>query len=363
MAEKFVIDIFAPADFIRQSLNLPELNKIFGRNLTYASMGRFALYHILSSLKIHDKILLPAYLCPSVLLPLRLLKIQPVFYDIDKNDLNASRESIEFLSKKFKVKTVLVASLYGNPADLAGIEKFCQISGIKLIDDAAQSFGAKLDGRLVGSFGNAGFFSFSPGKATAGHLGAFFWTENPEYVFARTRHCLFHRLVYLDFYFNRLRRGQYRPYQVFGALTGLRKIYSRLIDIRNDDICQFEENILGGIVGGVFSGSFQFRKKYFSAFVERFRDNRYFRIIQPRRGEPVNHKIVLCFSEMEIARKFINYMRANKIYCSAGYSLLTTDWQYLPNCQDISEKIAELPIEDDEKKMEYLFERVESFLK
>ena len=67
-----------------------------------------------------------------------------------------------------------MAGLYGNPVDYPGIEKICKDFGVKLIDDAAQSFGAKLNGRLAGTWGDAGFFSFSPGKSTPGHLGSFF---------------------------------------------------------------------------------------------------------------------------------------------------------------------------------------------
>lgn len=57
-----------------------------------------------------------------------------------------------------------MAGLYGNPVDYPGIEKICKDFGIKLIDDAAQSFGAKLNGRLAGTWGDAGFFPFLPGN-------------------------------------------------------------------------------------------------------------------------------------------------------------------------------------------------------
>jgi len=94
--------------------------------------------------------------------------------------------------------------MYGNPANLIEIEKFCKKKRIKLIDNAAQSFGAKLDGRFVGPFGAAGFISFSPGKPAAGHMGSFFWSSNEKYNFIRTSNVLFHYISYLDFYFNRL---------------------------------------------------------------------------------------------------------------------------------------------------------------
>ena len=90
-----------------------------------------------------------------------------------------------------------MAGLYGNPVDYPGIEKICKDFGVKLIDDAAQSFGAKLNGRLAGTWGDAGFFSFSPGKSTPGHLGSFFWTSK-RYILIRDTGFLYYFPIYIS---------------------------------------------------------------------------------------------------------------------------------------------------------------------
>ena len=361
MAKKFIIDIFKPPDFKLAELNFDYPNAITEKKFIYASKGRYALYHILKSLDIKDKILVPAYVCSSILEPIRKLKISPIFYDLDIEDLNANLDSIIFLSKKYNVKTVLVASMYGNPANLVEIEKFCSQNKIKLIDDAAQSFGAKIGNRFVGTFGDAGFISFSAGKPTAGHMGSFFWTNNTEYNFVRTKHHFFHYLSYLDFYFNRYQIYKYKKFEIFKILSIFKKIFERIFDITNDDISSFEDKILGGALKAVLKEEFGFRKEYFSNFVNEFKDNIFFRVIKSLRGDPHNYKFVILFGEKTTAENFIKHLFKNKIYCLKGYKLLTDDLVYLPNSQKIDGRVIEIPIEDDESKMDYLFEVVEKF--
>ena len=82
----------------------------------------------------------------------------------------------------------------GNPADMETIQAFCVKENIYLIDDAAQAFGSSLNNKMIGSFGNAGLFSFSSGKPTLGHMGCYFWSENQDYHIKRTNHKLYHKI-------------------------------------------------------------------------------------------------------------------------------------------------------------------------
>ena len=59
---------------------------------------------------------------------------------------------------------VVTANLYGIPNQLAGIEALAAERGVFMLDDAAQSLGARLRGRAVGGFGDAGLYSFDKGK-------------------------------------------------------------------------------------------------------------------------------------------------------------------------------------------------------
>jgi len=351
------INIFTPPKFKKQPLDVEYLNKRTNKIWQYSTNGRSSIYHILKDLKI-DKILIPAYICSSVLEPLKKLNIKPIFYDLDIEDLNPSLDSIKKLSIKYDIKVVLVASMYGNPANLVKLEQYCKDNNIFLIDDAAQSFGAKLDDRYIGTFGDAGFFSFSPGKPTAGHMGSFFWSSKTVNI-KRTTHCIFHYFKWLDFYFNRL--NIYRFGNKFRLLTYINIILLKVFNLTNDKICDFEKNILGGILNCNLNNKFDFRQKYINEFINIFSKSKNFRVIKHRRGIPNNHKIVVLFYNQNRANEFIKFMLNSNIYASNGYILLTSDLKELPNCKVIDKCVVELPIESDEDRMKYLFKKVREF--
>ena len=68
-----------------------------------------------------------------------------------------------------KTKAVMVVHLYGCPAQMDKIVALCKKHGLKLIEDCAQSHGACVNGKMTGTFGDVGCFSFYPSK----NLGAF----------------------------------------------------------------------------------------------------------------------------------------------------------------------------------------------
>ena len=348
------IDLFTPPKFKKQFLNINKLNTDTNKKWNYASYGRISLYHILKPLNI-DKILVPIYICSTILEPLKKLNIKPIFYDLEIEDLNASLESIDYLSRKHNVTTVLIASMYGNPANMFEIEKYCKENNIFMIDDAAQSFGSKLNHKDVGTFGNAGFFSFSPGKPTAGHMGSFYWSDiNSEII--RTKNCFAHYVRWLFFYLTRYKVYE-TPSFVKKIVTLLYLFTDKYINLYNDNICEFEKSILGGIL----NEKYEFRQKYHNKFVKKFSSNIYFKVIKSLRGNPNNHKFVICCNTEDIAKKFIAHMNKKNICVLNGYTLLSSNLENLKNAKIIEKKIVEMPIEDCHKRMNYLFTKVEEF--
>lgn len=68
-----------------------------------------------------------------------------------------------------RTKAVLVVHLYGQASDMAPVVELCKKYKLRLVEDCAQSHGACFNGKMTGTFGDIGCFSFYPSK----NLGAF----------------------------------------------------------------------------------------------------------------------------------------------------------------------------------------------
>lgn len=97
----------------------------------------------------------------------------PVLADIDLSTGLLSLESVERCVSQ-QTKAVLLVHLYGQVRGMDNWLNFSQRTGIALLEDCAQSHGAKWQGALAGSFGRWGAYSFYPTKnlGTAGDAGA-----------------------------------------------------------------------------------------------------------------------------------------------------------------------------------------------
>ncbi len=91
-----------------------------------------------------------------------LVPVEPVegTYNLDPARLEAAITP--------RAKAILVVHLYGQTADMDGINAVAQKHGLKVIEDAAQAHGARYKGKMAGNLGDAAGWSFYPGK----NLGA-----------------------------------------------------------------------------------------------------------------------------------------------------------------------------------------------
>jgi dTDP-4-amino-4,6-dideoxygalactose transaminase len=88
---------------------------------------------------------------------------RPVFVDIDPATFNIDVSQVEAAVSE-RTRAVIPVHLYGQPADMAPLVSLCRQRGLRLVEDCAQSFGARYQGRMTGSFGDMGCFSFFPSK-------------------------------------------------------------------------------------------------------------------------------------------------------------------------------------------------------
>jgi dTDP-4-amino-4,6-dideoxygalactose transaminase len=92
---------------------------------------------------------------------------RPVFADVDPRTLNLDPTSaLERIGRQ--TRAVLVVHLFGRAARLDSLAAVCAAKGIALVEDAAQSIGATVDSRPVGTFGIGAALSFFPAKNLGG---------------------------------------------------------------------------------------------------------------------------------------------------------------------------------------------------
>lgn len=358
------IGYFTPPAFTKRQFDLKELNDSFGKKYQYSSKGRWCLYHILKSLNVRGPVLLPVYCCSTVLEPLNRLGLKYYFYDIQEKDCNADFNSIVKQADKHNPDCIIAISMYGNPCCLPEIEDFCKERGILMIDDAAQSIGASVNGRKVGTFGDAGFFSLSPGKPNAGHMGGFFWTSKDYTISYRYRPFL-HKIVYWDFSLNRLHRQENIGKILPKIINRLAQLLLRKVDISFDNFSSFESGIIGGVIYDSFNLFTPSRTLLSRKLNSQLKETDLFYQIIPVNTKScigIAHKYIFVCKSIEIADNLISYMRKSNIICQKGYKMLAEDMDDLTNASHLSGRIVEIPLDPDENSELYILDNLNSFI-
>ena len=104
----------------------------------------------------------------------------PVFADIDPRTHTLDPEAVEAAITP-RTRAIIPVHLYGQMADMDPILAIARRHGLRVIEDACQAHGAEYHGRRAGTLGDAGCFSFYPGKnlGAIGEAGAVV-TDQPE---------------------------------------------------------------------------------------------------------------------------------------------------------------------------------------
>jgi CDP-6-deoxy-D-xylo-4-hexulose-3-dehydrase len=123
-------------------------------------------------LKKGDEVITVAAGFPTTVFPIIQNGCVPVFLDISLENYNIDTNFLEKALTK-KTKAVMIAHTMGNPFDLEKISNFCKKNELYLIEDCCDAFGAKFDGKHVGTYGDLATISFYPAHhITAGEGGA-----------------------------------------------------------------------------------------------------------------------------------------------------------------------------------------------
>ena len=109
------------------------------------------------------KVILSPYTIHDVINMVICAGATPVFADIDRKTCNIDTLQVRDLIDD-DTGAVMVTHLHGLACDIEGVAAVCRTKGIPLVEDTSQSFGAKVHGRRLGTFGDAGIFSFGMAK-------------------------------------------------------------------------------------------------------------------------------------------------------------------------------------------------------
>ena len=140
-------------------------------------------------LKATDAVFLPAFTYNATASAVILAGATPVFVDVRARDFNLDPDDLErrieavIREGRLRPRLVLAVDLFGIPADYQRIFAIAERRGLAVLGDAAQSFGARWNGRWAGDIAPVTATSFFPAKALGGYGdgGALMFRDRTSY--------------------------------------------------------------------------------------------------------------------------------------------------------------------------------------
>jgi len=111
----------------------------------------------------HDEVIIPAHTYTATAYPFLKKGANIVWADIDLSTRVVTAQTIEKCITP-NTKAIVVVHLYGYCADMPEIIKIARAHNLLVIEDAAQALGVKIQGKMAGTFGDFGVFSFHSHK-------------------------------------------------------------------------------------------------------------------------------------------------------------------------------------------------------
>lgn len=159
------------------------LKKFFNRpHCHLVCSGRasgYAIFKALSGLTDKKEVIIPAYVCASVVAAIKKAGLKVRLCDIS---LDTFQMDIGLLEKGISSDTLCIVAvhLFGLACDVERINQIGAARGIYVVEDFAQSFGTVIDNRESGTHANIGFTSFGRGKNLPTYTGGLAVTDDEE---------------------------------------------------------------------------------------------------------------------------------------------------------------------------------------
>jgi len=145
------------------------------------SNGTTALHALMAAYGIGpgDEVIVPSFTFISTANAAMFTGARPVFADIEPVHYGLDPDDVE---RKISPRTKAIIPVHygGHPCRITELKALAERRGLLLIEDAAEAQGAKFDGKMAGSFGNAAMFSFCQNKIITTGEGGMVVTDDEE---------------------------------------------------------------------------------------------------------------------------------------------------------------------------------------
>ena len=124
-----------------------------------------------------DEVIVPSWTFVATVSAVLTVNAIPVLVDVDLGTGCIDPDAVEAAISE-RTRAVIAVHVAGHPADLDRLTEICSRRGLVLLEDCAHAHGSRFDGRMVGTFGAVGTYSFQASKLmTSGEGGALVTTD------------------------------------------------------------------------------------------------------------------------------------------------------------------------------------------
>lgn len=151
------------------------------RHAAAVSNGTVAMHLAMLALGIGpgDEVIVPTFTYIASVNPALYVGATPVFVDSEPGAWQIDPAMIEAAITP-RTKAIIVAHLYGHPADMPRIQAIARRHGVRLVEDCAEALGARIAGVHTGSWADISAFSFFGNKTITTGEGGMVTTHDPE---------------------------------------------------------------------------------------------------------------------------------------------------------------------------------------
>jgi perosamine synthetase len=244
---------------------------VAGQHCVAVNSGTSGLHLALNALGIKqgDEVIVPSFTFAATANTVALTGASPVFVDIDPRTFNIDPLAIEAAITS-RTRAIQPVHLYGQPAAMREVMAIAARHDLFVVEDAAQAHMAHLNGTPVGTFGNAGVFSFYPTKNMTSGEGGMITTSSEEVA----RRCRLLRNQGMEKrYVNEIVGFNTRMTDIHAAIGRVQlKKLAGWTALRQSNAKFLDENLKGVVIPHVAPGAFHVYHQYTIRIIGHDRD-------------------------------------------------------------------------------------------